>query len=212
MTSVTTDHFAHAAPCAGCDAGTMTDQTQDERWVGVKEGSQAWAGAAAEVLVEVAGHYRGLITYADLAEQVQARTGLRTRASYRSWIGGLLATVVARCHAQGLPPLTSLVVHRVDGQASADEATVHARLTCYCRFADDVPAEVLAAAAAAARAKEEAARAEQEAKDAARRRRSTARTPRQPRERRSPAAEEAPRICPTCFVQLPASGICDECG
>src|SRR5699024_2745549 len=89
----------------------MTDQPQGERWVGVKEASDAWAGAATETLIEVAGHYRGVITYAELAEQVQARTGLRTRASFRSWIGGLLATVVARCHAQHLPPLTSLVVH-----------------------------------------------------------------------------------------------------
>lgn len=189
----------------------MTDQPQGERWVGVKEASDAWAGAATETLIEVAGHYRGVITYAELAEQVQARTGLRTRASFRSWIGGLLATVVARCHAQHLPPLTSLVVHRADGQLGPDEATVQARLTCYCRFADDVPAEVVAAAEAAVRAKEEEARAEQEARAARRRSTRTRSTP-QRSQRRTAPAEEAPRICPHCFVQLPASGICDECG
>lgn len=193
----------------------MSEQLHEERWVGVKEASHAWAQAAVEVLVEVAGRYRGLITYAELAEQVQARTGLRTRASFRSWIGALLAQVVARCHAEGLPPLTSLVVHRPGAEVGMDEATVQARLTCYCRFADDVPAEVVAAAEAAARANEEAARAEEEAKEARRRRtpaRTRARAPGQRQERRSTAAEEAPRICPTCFVQLPASGICDDCG
>lgn len=26
------------------------------------------------------------------------------------------------------------------------------------------------------------------------------------------AADEAPRLCPTCFMTLPATGICDTCG
>ncbi|WP_022917508.1 hypothetical protein [Ruania albidiflava] len=189
----------------------MTDQPQGERWVGVKEASDAWADAATETLLEVAGHYRGVITYAELAEQVQARTGLRTRASFRSWIGAVLAAVVARCHAQHLPPLTSLVVHRADGQLGPDEATVQARLTCYCRFAEDVPAEVVAAAEAAQRAKADEARAEQEAEAARRRSTRTRRSHRRSSPRSTPA-EDAPRICPHCFVQLPASGICDECG
>lgn len=29
---------------------------------------------------------------------------------------------------------------------------------------------------------------------------------------RSAAADEAPAICPTCFMVLPATGICDTCG
>lgn len=29
---------------------------------------------------------------------------------------------------------------------------------------------------------------------------------------RSAAVEEAPAICPTCFMTLPATGICDTCG
>lgn len=134
----------------------MTDQRSDERRVGVNEGSQAWAEAAVEVLTEVAGHYLGIITYAELAEEVQVRTRLRTRAPFRNWIGGVLATVVSRCHAQGLPPLTSLVVHGRGKDGGTEEGTVQARFTCYRRFAQDIPAEILAAAAAAARAEEEA--------------------------------------------------------
>ncbi|TDE99118.1 hypothetical protein EXU48_02775 [Occultella glacieicola] len=187
----------------------MTDDVSQQRWVGTNEASSAWADAAREVLVEVAGHYPGLITYADLAEQVQVRTGLRTRSPFRSWIGGVLATVVARVRADGLPPLTSLVVNRTDGEAQTEEAVAHARLTCYRRYADDIPAEVIAAADAEARAKEVQA---QEAARARSVRPSRPRTPRAPRERAQPTPEAAPKICPTCFVQLPASGICDECG
>ncbi|WP_147915445.1 hypothetical protein [Ruania zhangjianzhongii] len=187
----------------------MTDQRTDERRVGVNEGSKAWAEEAVEVLTEVAGHYLGIITYAELAEEVQARTRLRTRAPFRNWIGGVLATVVSRCHALGLPPLTSLVVHGRGKDGGTEEGTVHARFTCYRRFADDIPAEVLAAAAAADRAKAEEAAASTRASRA--KSRASART-RAPRERRQKATEEAPKICPSCFVQLPGSGICDDCG
>ena len=188
----------------------MTEQRAEERRVGVNEGSGAWAGAAVDVLTEVAGHYLGLITYAELAEEVQVRTRLRTRAPFRNWIGGVLATVVSRCHAQQLPPLTSLVVHGRGKDTATEESTAAARFTCYRRFAEDIPAEVRAAADAAARAKEE------EAAAAVRERRSTPRASSTrssaPRERRQPAPEEAPKVCPSCFMQLPASGICDDCG
>ena len=187
----------------------MTDQRAEERRVGVNEGSRAWAEEAVEVLTEVAGHYLGVITYAELAEEVQVRTRLRTGAPFRNWIGGVLATVVSRCHALGLPPLTSLVVHGRGKDGAVEESTVAARFICYRRFADDVPAEVLAAAAAADRAKEEEAAAPARASRA--KPRASART-RAPRESRRKVAEEAPKICPSCFVQLPASGICDDCG
>lgn len=187
----------------------MTEQRTEERRVGVNEGSGAWADAAVEVLTEVAGHYLGIITYAELAEEVQVRTRLRTRAPFRNWIGGVLATVVTRCHAQGLPPLTSLVVHGRGKDAGTEEATAAARFTCYRRFADDIPAEVMAAADAADRAKEEAAA--ETARDRRAKPRAAARA-RAPRERRQQAPEEAPKVCPSCFMQLPASGICDDCG
>lgn len=66
----------------------MTDGAADVRWVKPNEATNEWAAVATEVLTEVASKYLGLITYADLAERVQEQTGLRTRAPYRSWIGG----------------------------------------------------------------------------------------------------------------------------
>lgn len=183
----------------------MTEQAAGDRWVGVNEGAEAWAGAAREILTEVAGHYLGVVTYADLAEQVQSRTGLRTRSPYRSWIGGVLARVVASCRADGLPPLSSLVAHRADGGIEPEEGTVEARFACYRRFADDVPAESIALADEAARVKKIAV------EEAARERRPKAQAA-APRTRRQSAPEEPPKICPSCFMQLPSSGICDSCG
>jgi hypothetical protein len=39
-------------------------------------------------------------------------------------------------------------------------------------------------------------------------------TPRAPRAPKAPArpAEPAVKVCPTCFMALPATGICDNCG
>ncbi len=188
-----------------CDARGMTDGATAERWVKPTEATREWAAAAGEVLTGVAEHYLGVITYADLAEQVQSRTGLRTRAPYRSWIGSVLAAVVANCRAEGLPPLSSLVVYRADSDADVEEGTALARFACYRRFAVDVPVEAVAEADALARAKEAAA---QEAKPAARPRRAAA----APRERKPKKPDEPePQICPTCFMQLPTSGICDNC-
>lgn len=40
----------------------------------------------------------------------------------------------------------------------------------------------------------------------------TARTPAARTTRRPAAEERPPVICPTCFTQLPATGVCDTCG
>lgn len=118
----------------------------------------------------------------------------------------MLAAVVAKCRAEGLPPLSSLVVYRVDSDAALEESTALARFACYRRFAVDVPVEAIAEADALARAKAETA--QETAKPAARPRRAAA----APRERKPKKPEEPqPQICPTCFMQLPASGICDNC-
>lgn len=189
----------------------MTEQASHERWVKSTEGSAAWAAAAREILIDVASRHLGVITYADLAEQVQSRTGLRNRSPYRSWIGGVLAIVVAGCRADGLPPLTSLVSHRPDGGTGLDESTTLARFACYRRFAVDIPAEAIAEADAAARAR---AATTEEAQKEQRVRRSAPRSSARdatPRPRRQAIAEEAPKICPTCFMQLPASGVCENC-
>lgn len=173
--------------------------------------SREWTLAAVDILTEVAGHYGQTITYADLAARIQDRSGVLSRSLTRSWVGGVLGQVVNQCQASGLPPLTSLVAHRADGGTDIDESTIAARLACYRRFADDVPAQVIAAALAQEAAAQQAhLEAQREATAAAQRRlarqsrsRSTTRTP--------PRTEKPPALCPTCFMQLPLSGRCDNC-
>ncbi len=182
----------------------MADQARDERWLGVNDAASAWASAAREVLTEVAGSYLGVITYFDLGDQIQARTGLRSRALFHNWIAGVIGNVVAQCRAEGLPPLGSLVVHRIDEKPAPDESTVLDRLACYRRYADDVPAEVITLADDAARAKAAAS--------AAAIRERVAKASRTTQSRRPIKREDLPpKICPTCFVALPASGVCDAC-
>jgi hypothetical protein len=187
----------------GWHSGQVT--TTQERLVGITEGRPVWAAAAFDALLEVAATYRGLIVYSDLAEQVQAGTGLRTRAYPRNWIGSVLADVVHRCHREGLPPLTALVVHKDDGQVGAgyDEVlrvsgyapiddqlarerhAAESRLLCYRTWAADVPAGAAAALSPQLEAKV--------------------------RRRRPRAHERLAQLCPSCFVEVPASGICDSC-
>ncbi|NUO33893.1 MAG: hypothetical protein HOQ27_02295, partial [Dermatophilaceae bacterium] len=87
-------------------------------------GHPYWAKHAYEVLVETAGRYDAVITYSELAEEVQRRSSLWSKSEMRTWIGGLLADMAKVNHVRGEPPLTSLVVHKQDGRASSgyDEA------------------------------------------------------------------------------------------
>lgn len=175
------------------------------RVVGINEGRPAWADAAFDVLREVARTYNDTIAYSDLAERVEARTGLTTRVSQRNWIGKVLSDVVQRCHDEGLPALTALVVHKGDGEVgegygevlrvaglpSIDDKLARerhaavARLDCYRHFGARLPADARPTLSVALEK-----RAAREVK---------ARPPR----RGEP--------CPTCFVETPLSGRCINC-
>jgi hypothetical protein len=177
-----------------------------------------WAKHAYEVLVETAGRYNAVITYSELAEEVQARSSMRTRAEMRNWIGGLLADLAKVNHVRGEPPLTSLVVHKQDGRVGSGydavlrlagqppiedpvERETHAaaaRLECYRHWGADVPADAQPTVHARTREVRE-------------------RSPRAPGTvgramPRSAAAEERRgAVCPTCFMEMPLSGVCPNC-
>ncbi|OEV32526.1 hypothetical protein HS99_0017170 [Kitasatospora aureofaciens] len=173
-----------------------------------------WTRAAYPALVEVARRYHAVITYAELAEAVQQASGVRTSINQRHWIGKVLALVVREAHRRGDPPLTSLVVHAADGMVGTgyqdvlavagqppipdemdrEQHAAAARLACYRHFGADLPADG-GIPALAPRLKTAATR------------RSTTTT--------TVAAAPAPRppaICPTCFLELPATRVCDSCG
>jgi len=166
-----------------------------------------WALAAHEILVGVAGTYQAVIRHGELAEQVQARSRIHTSQDQRNWINAVLGPVVHLCHRAEEPPLTSLVVRKHDGQVgeSYDEVlsvaglgaladpvarekhAAQARLECY-RWAGSAPADGGEAVLALAAARAKVVRA------------------------RRPSKVDVPvRTCPTCFMALPSTGVCDSC-
>lgn len=170
------------------------------------EAYEIWANEAYRVLSNVACTYHAVITYGELAEEVQKLSGVRTSVPFRHWIGKVLVLVVHRAHRQGDPPLTALVVHSTDGKVGegykavlevAGEPPVEddlerehhaasARLDCYRRFGAALPRDG-GVPALAPRLLATIAR------------------------RRSHVGALLPS-CPNCFIQLPATGICDSCG
>ncbi len=171
-----------------------------------QEAREAWSSEAYLILVGVAQTYHAVITYKELAEEIQSRTGIRTKSLLHNWIGPILGRVVREAHRRGDPPLTALVVHTDDGKvgsgykevlAVAGEAPVDdelerehhaadARLACYRHFGATMPPSGGVPALA-------------------------------PRlqaavERRRERTEKPAHVCERCFVQLPSTGICDSCG
>ncbi len=171
------------------------------------EALDIWAEHAYRILVRTAGSYHAVIEYGQLAEAVQTQSGVRTRAAMRNWIGAVLGRVLERAHAQNEPPLTALVVHAGDGMVGdgyeavltiAGESPVQdvmerehhaaqARLDCYRHFGASLPPSGAVPALAPALAEKVARR---RARDYVR----------------------PMRVCPNCFIGLPASGVCDHCG
>jgi hypothetical protein len=173
-----------------------------------EEAEEAWAPEARRILTRVAGHYQSLIEYAELAAEIQESSGIHTRRQVRSWIGPVLIAVARLNHDNDEPALTSLVVHKADGTvgvgfdealrlSGADEITdpllrekeaAKARLECYTWAGANVPA------------------------DGGR----PAMSPRfeqiHLRQRKERRALEQPNICPTCFMAIPPTGVCDNCG
>jgi hypothetical protein len=170
--------------------------------ISIDEARKAWAVQARERLVEVAHSYHAVITYQDLADEVQERSGIRTRMLMMHWIGGVLGAVTEECGRRAEPTLSSLCVHQDgtvgDGYGVAvqaaygiapDDLDGHAaneRLACNRHFGAVLPADGGRSALTPA--------------VEARRDRAAAQRP----ERRG-------QVCPTCFTELPVTGACGRC-
>lgn len=176
---------------------------------------ERWAKSAYLILRDdVASRYHATITYTDLAERVQKHSGIVAKGPSRHWIGKVLGLVSRVCQHNEDPPLAALVVHKTDGMVGAgydlvlklagkpaledpQQREAHAaesRLECYRRFGATIPANGGTPGYSTIYS-EKAARAAQRA----------ARPPK-PEENARPL-----KFCPTCFVALPATGVCDEC-
>ncbi|CAL9422180.1 hypothetical protein [Streptomyces sp. enrichment culture] len=171
-----------------------------------QEAREAWAREAYVVLADVARSYHAVITYKELAQEIQQRTGIHTKALLQNWIGSVLGRVVHEAHRRGDPPLTALVVRGHDGMVGdgykevlkvageppvedvleREQHAAEARLRCYRHFGATLPVEGGVPALA-------------------------------PRyqaliDRRRTRTEKPPPVCGTCFMQLPSTGVCDSCG
>ncbi|MDQ0769575.1 hypothetical protein QF031_002324 [Pseudarthrobacter defluvii] len=183
--------------------GAMKESLRDDESA-FRQDIEKWALAAVPVLQEVAGSYGGFITYKALATRVFEETKTSTRMLVPNFSSRLLNRVIRLCLKNNLPALTSLVVSATDGtvgtgfdavlRASGREVPDTAlereriaaaeRLECYKKFGADVPID----AKPQLTPKYEA--------------------------RVNPPKQEAPRPKPVCSVhgiQLPATGVCDDC-
>ena len=203
----------------------------EARTIGSEAARETWALAARHLLADVAGEYHAVISVAELADAVQQRTRVRNRQSPSMWLGDVLYRVALECQSRGEPLLGALCVGpdglmsgwyadtvlTVRGETVADpeEHAARERLDCYRRHGADLPAgggepalpprpQPAPARARAPRQPRAAAGARTQS-TAGSGTRSAAKTP-----ARRPTPPP-PRVCPTCFMALPATGHCDNC-
>lgn len=217
----------------------MTDSTgRPERLVSPTAGRQSWTKHAYEVLVETAGRYNAVIDYADLAEQVQQRSGLRTTASTGTWLPGVLSLVAYQCHRLADPALTALVIHKggrvggaynevlriaglqpIDDEDARELHAAGARLECYRRWGADVPADATAAMPAlpsrghrtTGHLSGQGPSTRTRGAHASSTGSRASRTATRPKAARTSTEARRGAICPTCFMEMPLAGPCPNC-
>jgi hypothetical protein len=199
----------------------VTGSWRETSDVGPDATREAWAAAARERLLEAARRYRATVPPAELAIEVQRRSGIRTRQLWHHWLDEVLGLVALESSRLDEPLLVALCADdagRVtDGYAVAVRAAygerpeypnAHAakeRLECYRYFeALGLPAD-----GGSVEPPKMAPAARATTRTGTRR----AATPKAPAAKRpTKPADRPPEICPTCFMAIPRSGICDNCG
>lgn len=161
------------------------------------EATREWALHAHDILEEIAPRYGRSIAFADVAHEVQRRSGIRTDLPAASWLPDVLSEVATRCQESGEPRLTEFV--DPPGQAPSSIVSA-ARLEAHQAYGAKIPNPDAPARRRTPRAKASAAAGGT---------RSTTRAPKASRP--TPIEERRRPVCPTCFVELPATGICDDC-
>ncbi len=181
-----------------------TGEYTDVADAGVEAAQAAWVQAAREALVDTAKSYQALVTTKELGALVLSRTRIRTSQQTHHWVADILRLVARDCAGRDEPILSSLTVNangtvgswyaeairelRGEAPADADQHAAHERLACYLHFGANVPSdggEALLTPQLRAR-----------------------------RERATSAARAAVRpasLCPVHHVELPATGICEDC-
>ncbi|MGW6331656.1 hypothetical protein [Nocardia rhamnosiphila] len=176
-----------------------------------RDAAVAWAMAAHEVLAETATEYGYFVTVQELADRVQEMSGVHTDAPTRTWMDAILRKVARRCHNAGEPPLTALCVKRnlkvsdsykyvlelaaLPVPADIETHAAYARWACYAAHGADVPADggtppLIPRGGNTRR---------------------TVATTRTATTAHRPETGARTVVCSSCFIQLPATGICEHC-
>lgn len=188
---------------------------------------ETWALAARHVLADTAADYHAVISVPALADEVQRRTRIRTRQAPGLWLGDVLYRVAKDCERRREPLLGALcvgtdgrmsdwyadTVQAVRGEVVADpeQHAAQERLECYRVHGAELPPgggePALPPLPSPARRQVREPRAT--APGATRPRSSGTPTARPTAPRKPEPAP--PALCPTCFMQLPSTGVCDNC-
>lgn len=181
------------------------------QYVSQSDADRQWWPAARNVLTEVAGQYGAWITEEDLAERIQAVTGITTRQELQSWIGRVLSKVAADAAERGEPQLTSLCVTAEKrmpddyagvpagtAERTREQVAAEDRLESYRYFGAEMP-DFGGRPTVLAPARDRPAPA--------------------PRKRSAPRATTPPpapalreTTCMNCFMVVPAAAKCRDCG
>jgi hypothetical protein len=200
-------------------------RSDDNRPVDDAAALQAWERAARPVLVQVARRYGSLMKPDDLAAEVQALSGVRTLEAPALWIDDVLDAVGVECGARNEPLLSAFcvradgrigeryeqVVAGIDGVDPAD-VEMHAatqRVEAHRYHGATLPVDGGHPTLPPQLVKERASRRTTSTTTPRTRVRRTPKAPATPRKPKNPEPVRA--VCPTCFLQLPATGRCDNC-
>jgi hypothetical protein len=206
---------------------TAIPESRDASEVGSEVARAAWAEAARPVLLAAAGRYRATVSYKQLATAVQEATGITTTQLMHQWIGDVLGRVTDECQSRGEPLLSSLCVSAQgsvgEGYADAverahgtrptdpDGHAAEERLSCYRHWeATGLPRDGGTPLRTAHFKPVRKASARKPTPRVAGTPRSAARKPSKAATVK-PAEPKPIPLCPTCFTQVPASGVCDYC-
>lgn len=159
---------------------------------------ETWARLARDILIRTAGSYHAVVREADLAAELQETSSIRTTRHHDRWLPKVLAPIAVFCERMDEPPLTSLVVGTSD-----DLEAARRRLECY-RWAGSAPADggVPAQLPGTARVRPSRTRSAGPGTRASA-------SPAAPK--RVAKTDRPVAVCPTCFMALPATGVCDSC-
>ena len=176
-----------------------TYRAEDGTPVEFADALKVWTRIAYERLQQVATHYNGLITYKELAQHVQRESGIHTSSTPANMVGKILELCAVQAATAGTaywrtPIAEGLTMPELVGEPDVEADAAEHRLMCYRAYATDLPES-----GGVARIPEQVIVRRERADRAAERTRAAKRE------------DEPQPVCPSCFTQLPASGVCWQC-